>query len=180
MEWYEHASWEERYFAVSVLGRLASADERALPFMFKRCGQDPAWQVNEALAMAFDDYCAVIGYENALPAIREWLSATSPNLRRAVSEGLRPWTSAKRAYFARNPLVALELLGTLRDDPSRYVQESVGNALRDISRKHPALVLDALRTWIEEQPRAKSRRTIARFALERAVKEDPSLRALYE
>jgi 3-methyladenine DNA glycosylase AlkC len=59
------------------------------------------------------------------------------------------------------------------------VQESVGNAMRDISRKHFELVLAALRAWLAEQPQSQARRTVAKFALEQAVKVDPSLRELY-
>src|SRR5689334_23142946 len=53
------------------------------------------WEVQEALAQAFDECCAAMGYEVALPAIDAWLADLHPNARRAVSEGLRPWT-AKR------------------------------------------------------------------------------------
>jgi 3-methyladenine DNA glycosylase AlkC len=130
--------------------------------------------------MAFDDYCAAIGYENSVPLTRKWLRAPNANLHRAVSEGLRPWTASKRAYFAKNPQLAIDLLATLKDDESRYVQESVGNALRDISRKHFDLVLTALRQWLDEKPTSKSRRVIAKFALENAVKSDPSLKKTYE
>lgn len=179
-EWYGHAAWEVRAFAVHLLGGLAARDSRALALLYERCGDDPSWRVNEALAMAFDDYCAALGYEQALPVIRQWLRAPSPNLRRAVSEGLRPWTASKRAYFGHNPLVAIDLLGTLRDDPSRSVQESVGNALRDISRKHPELILATVRAWVGEAPESKARRVIVRHALKHAVKEDPSLREVFE
>jgi hypothetical protein len=90
--------------------------------------------------MAFDDYCAAAGYEQAIPVMRQWLYAPHANLRCAVSEGLRQWTAGKRVAFANDPRLAIDLLGTLKDDPSRYVQESAGNALRDIGRKHPDLV----------------------------------------
>jgi 3-methyladenine DNA glycosylase AlkC len=176
---YSHPAWEVRSFALALLGGLAGRDLRAAAFLFERCGNDPAWQANEALAMAFDDYCAAAGYQQAIPVMQQWLSAPHANLRRAVSEGLRPWTAGKRAVFANNPQLAIDLLGTLKDDPSRYVQESAGNALRDISRKHFDLVLAALRAWVAENPQSKSRRTIAKFALERAVKEDPSLRDIF-
>jgi 3-methyladenine DNA glycosylase AlkC len=176
---YSHPAWEVRAFAVQVLGSLAGRDGRALAFLFEECGNDPAWQVNEALAMAFDDYCAAVGYEQALPVMRDWLRSDSPNVRRAVSEGLRPWTASKRAYFARDPQAAVDMLGTLKDDESRYVQESVGNALRDISRKRFDLVVAALRAWVAEKPGSKPRRTISRYALERAVKDDLSLRQIY-
>jgi len=39
------------------------------------------------------------------------------------------------------------LLSQLRDDDSEYVRKSVGNALRDVSRKHPALVKAELQQW---------------------------------
>jgi 3-methyladenine DNA glycosylase AlkC len=131
------------------------------------------------LAMAFDDYCAAVGYEHAILVMQQWLHAPQPKLRRAVSEGLRPWTASKRVVFAHNPQLAIALLGTLKDDPSRYVQESTGNALRDISRKHLDLVIAALRAWRAEQPDSQPRRTVAKFALEQAVKENESLRELY-
>jgi 3-methyladenine DNA glycosylase AlkC len=177
---YSHPAWEVRAFAVQMLGSLAATDRRALAFLSEQCGSDPAWQVNEVLAMAFDDYCAATGYEQALPVMRDWLRSSSPNVRRAVSEGLRPWTSSKRSYFARDPSTAIDMLGTLKDDQSRYVQESVGNALRDISRKHFDLVLAALSAWLAENAASSPRRTIARFALENAVKQDHTLRHIYE
>ena len=178
-KWYEHPAWEIRFFAVLVLGGLAGDNAAALAFLFENCSGDPSWQVNEALAMAFDNYCAAVGYEKALPVIRKWLRAASPNLRRAVSEGLRPWTASKRQYFAQDPRRAIDLLGLLKDDESRYVQESVGNALRDISRKHPDLIVTTVRAWVQAKPSSKARRTIARFALEKAVQLDPALRELF-
>ena len=57
--------------------------------------------MQEVLAMAFDNHCKIIGYETALPLIEEWLNSDCANVRRAVSEGLRIWTS--RPYFKDNP-----------------------------------------------------------------------------
>ncbi len=97
------------------------------------------------LAQAFDKYCADIGYEHARPVIEDWLDDLNPNVRRAVTEGLRIWTS--RPYFRDHPDTAVELLSQLQDDDSEYVRKSVGNALRDISRKHAALVKAELQKW---------------------------------
>src|SRR5579859_6494246 len=74
-EWYTSPQPAVRFAAVLVLGGLASQDARALSFLYARCGHDPAWQVREGLAMAFDTYCADVGYEVALPVIRHWLLA---------------------------------------------------------------------------------------------------------
>ena len=69
----------------------------------------------------------------------------NPNTRRAVMEGLRIWTS--RPYFKENPKEAIRRIANLKEDKSEYVRKSVGNALRDISRKFPELIKDELNTW---------------------------------
>jgi 3-methyladenine DNA glycosylase AlkC len=86
-----------------------------------------------------------VGYERALPVIDEWLSSDEPNVRRAVTEGLRVWTG--RDYFKDRPEEAVRRLSALREDASDYVRRSVGNALRDISKRYPDLVGAELATW---------------------------------
>ena len=66
-------------------------------------------------------------------------------MRRTVTEGLRIWTG--RHYFNTHPEVAINLLSQLRNDESEYVRKSVGNALRDISKKQQDLVKDELCKW---------------------------------
>ena len=95
--------------------------------------------------MAFDSFCKANGYEQSLPVIKEWLGDNTPNVRRAVTEGLRIWTG--RAYFKENPDIAISLLSALRVDESEYVRKSVGNALRDISKKHQDLIAAELAQW---------------------------------
>ena len=102
-------------------------------------------EVQEILAMAFDNHCKSIGYENAVPLIASWLSDTNPNVRRAASEGLRVWTS--RPYFKDHPSVAIRLLSDRKTDSSEYVRKSIGNALKDISKKYPELVFDEIHKW---------------------------------
>lgn len=82
---------------------------------------------------------------SALPLIQEWLNSDCANVRRAVSEGLRVWTS--RPYFKDNPQTAIQLLAAHREDQSEYVRKSIGNALRDISKKYPILVSEELSSW---------------------------------
>ena len=94
--------------------------------------------MQETLAKAFDGYCKDSGYEKSLLVIEDWLSDENPNVRRAVTEGLRIWTG--RDYFREHPEVAIKLLSRLKADESEYVRKSVGNALRDISRKNKDLI----------------------------------------
>ena len=107
--------------------------------------KDDNWRVQEVLAKAFDEFCKNTGYEKALLIIDDWLENDNPNTRRAVTEGLRIWTS--RPYFKDNPNEAIRRIVALKEDPSEYVRKSVGNALRDISKKFPELIKDELNNW---------------------------------
>ena len=141
---YRSEVYQVRMYAVFLLGHL-SQESDVLSFLRDDVSADSNWRVQEVLAKAFDDFCAVRGYEAALPVIDEWLSDPRPNVRRAVTEGLRIWT--RRPYFRDHPGDAIARLSKLRSDASEYVRKSVGNALRDISKKHPELVAAELRTW---------------------------------
>ena len=101
--------------------------------------------MQEVLAKAFDEFCKKIGYDKSLRVIDEWLNSENPNTRRAVVEGLRIWTS--RPYFKENPNEAIRRIANLKDDSSEYVRKSVGNALRDISKKFPDLIKIELENW---------------------------------
>jgi HEAT repeat protein len=138
--------YQARMLAVFLLGHISSQSAESLNLLKRQVSKDDDWRVQEILAQAFELYCSSIGYEKALPTIKNWLSDKSPNVRRAVTEGLRIWTS--RPYFREHPETAIQLLSNLKDDESEYVRKSVGNALRDISRKHKELIREELNQWI--------------------------------
>lgn len=142
---YKSKVYQVRMYGVFLFGYLSS-DIRILEFMCDEVSKDDNWRVQEVLAKAFDEYCRNTGYESAIPVIDEWLSSDNQNTRRAVTEGLRIWTS--RPYFKENPQEAIKRLARLREDASEYVRKSVGNALRDISRKFPELIKEELESWI--------------------------------
>lgn len=142
---------QARTLATFILGMIAHEAPEAFALLLETVSHDPDWRVQEILAQAFDIYCSNIGYETAVPIITQWLAHTNPNVRRAASEGLRIWTA--RPYFRDNPHVAVSMLSPLRADNSEYVRKSVGNALRDISRKHAQLVSGELSAWDLSDPR---------------------------
>jgi 3-methyladenine DNA glycosylase AlkC len=141
---------QARMLAAFIFGRLAASSKESLKFLKLKVAKDPDWRVQEILAQAFNRYCTDRGYEQSLPSIKEWLSDPSPNVRRAVTEGLRIWTS--RPYFREHPQNAILFLSRLKNDSSDYVRRSVGNALRDISRKHKDLVREELAHWDRADP----------------------------
>ena len=141
---YQSIVYQVRMYGVFLFGYL-SEDKKILDFMKKEVSKDENWRVQEVLAKSFDEYCRKIGYEQALPVIDEWLGDVQPNTRRAVTEGLRIWTS--RPYFKEHPEEAIKRISILKEDNSEYVRKSVGNALRDISKKYPELIKAELETW---------------------------------
>ena len=166
---YESKVYQVRMYGVFLFGYL-SDDSDILTFMRDEVSKDDNWRVQEVLAKAFDKYCKNKGYKNSIPVVDEWLSSDNPNTRRAVTEGLRIWTS--RPYFKENPQEAIKRIASLKEDTSEYVRKSVGNALRDISRKFPELIKEELKTWNLEIKEIKQVYKLAsRFIVERRILE---------
>ena len=148
---FEHEAYQARMLATTILGKLATEDNNALCFLKEQVSTDENWRVQEMLAKAFDDVCKHRGYVASLPLIEEWLNDNNPNVIRAVTEGLRIWTS--RPYFKENPSVAIALISKHKAHESEYLRKSVGNALRDISKKHSELIRQEVQQWDLSNPR---------------------------
>lgn len=142
---YQSDDFQIQEIGIFLLGYAAHEIPESLDFLRNTVSKHQNWKVQEILDMAFDNHCKSIGYENAVPLITDWLSDANPNVRRAASEGLRVWTS--RPYFKDHPSVAIRLLSDRKTDSSEYVRKSIGNALKDISKKHPELVFDEIHKW---------------------------------
>ncbi|WP_103568676.1 DNA alkylation repair protein [Campylobacter concisus] len=141
---YDSEAYQLRMYAVFLFGHLSDSEE-ILTFMRDQVSKDENWRVQEVLAKAFDEFCKKIGYEQALFVIDNWLENGNSNAKRAVSEGLRIWTN--RPYFKDNPDEAIRRLASLKEDESEYLRKSVGNAIKDISKKFPNLVKAELDSW---------------------------------
>ena len=145
MECYNCEIYYIQSFAVYIMGIISYKHKKAFAFLKNNVSINPLWQVQEFLAMAFDNYCKNIGYERSLQTIDEWLNSKNKNHRRAVTEGLRIWTN--KPYFNDNPEEAIRILSEHRTDESEYVRKSVGNALKDISKEYPELIRNELMKW---------------------------------
>ena len=149
---YESSTYQVRMYGVFLFGYL-SEEVDILAFMRDEVSKDDNLRVQEVLAKAFDESCKKTGYEKALPVIDEWLENNNPNTRRAVTEGLRIWTS--RPYYKDKTIEAIRRIASLKEDTSEYVRKSVGNALRDISKKFPELIKIELSSWKLESKEIK-------------------------
>ena len=84
----------------------------------------------------------------------DWSRHSSPMVRRLSSEGIRPrlpWGMGVPA-LKRDPSPVLPILENLKNDPSETVRRSVANNLNDISKDHPALMLDIAGRWLGQSP----------------------------
>lgn len=144
-ELLKNEKYQIRGLAVFLLGYAASKDSSALNILKTVVSRDSSWQVQEILAKAFDQYCKDNGYKESLAIIKDWLRDENTNVCRAVTEGLRIWTS--RPYFKDNPKIAIRLISERKDSDSEYLRKSIGNSLRDISKKHIDLVEKEISSW---------------------------------
>ena len=151
LELLKHEAYQARMLATTILGRLATEDNNVLCFLKEQVSTDENWRVQEMLAKAFDEVCEHRGYEMSLPLIEEWINDDNPNVVRAVTEGLRIWTN--RPFFKENPSEAIALISKHKAHESEYLRKSVGNALRDISKKHRELIRQEVLQWDLSNPR---------------------------
>ena len=68
-----------------------------------------------------------------------------------IPNSSRIWTN--RPFFKENPLIAIALISQHKDDESEYLRKSVGNALKDISKKYPDLIQQEVIQWDLSNPR---------------------------
>ena len=115
-----------------------------------QASMDAIYQITQCFTGEFAIRPLITRYpERTLAALAAWAHDPSPHVRRLVSEGTRPrlpW-AGHLSMVRDHPELTLPLLTALRDDPERYVQRSVANHLNDLSKDHPALILDTLTEW---------------------------------
>jgi 3-methyladenine DNA glycosylase AlkC len=105
-----------------------------------------------------------------LREMTNWSRDENEHVRRLASEGCRPrlpW-SFKLRELITDPSPVAPILDNLRADPSLYVRKSVANHLNDITKDHPAWVLDRLGGWDLEN---KHTAWIAKRALRTLIKK---------
>jgi 3-methyladenine DNA glycosylase AlkC len=92
----------------------------------------------------------IVKYPEAMMAqMLAWADHEHAGVRRLASEGCRPrlpW-GIRLQDLVEDPSPILPILEKLKNDPSESVRRSVANNLNDISKDHPAVVLDLLRSW---------------------------------
>ncbi|MGZ7148891.1 DNA alkylation repair protein [Bacillus sp. BC08] len=87
--------------------------------------------------------------EESVELLVEWAKSEDENIRRFSVESIRPrgvW-SKHIEVLKQEPEKALPILNLLKSDPSKYVQDSVGNWLNDASKTKPDWVMNLCEEW---------------------------------
>ena len=87
--------------------------------------------------------------EKCFKYFKDWVKDENVEVRRLVSEGLRPrlpW-GIRLQEFVKEPKPIIEFLEMLKDDKELYVRRSVANNLNDITKDHPDLVIETIKDW---------------------------------
>lgn len=87
--------------------------------------------------------------EKSVELLVEWAKSEDENIRRFSVESIRPrgvW-SKHIEILKQEPEKALPILNLLKSDPSKYVQDSVGNWLNDASKTKPDWVMNLCEEW---------------------------------
>ncbi|RYX97437.1 MAG: DNA alkylation repair protein [Comamonadaceae bacterium] len=108
--------------------------------------------------------------KRTLKVMKTWSKDANEHVRRLASEGSRPrlpWSFRLDALMA-DPELAAPILDALKTDDSLYVRKSVANHLNDITKLHPAWVMEKIESWPLDNPHAA---WIARHALRTLIKQ---------
>jgi 3-methyladenine DNA glycosylase AlkC len=92
--------------------------------------------------------------EASIEILNLWTKSKDENIRRFASEATRPrgvWCEHIEA-LKKKPELAITILEELKNDPAKYVQDSVGNWLNDASKSAPDFVKDTCKRWEKESP----------------------------
>lgn len=107
----------------------------------------------------------------AITFLISWAENEDENLRRFTTESTRPrgvWCKHIEV-LKENPELALPVLEKLKSDPSKYVQDSVGNWLNDASKTRPDFVIELCEKWQIESSANETKKIVkkARRSIEK-------------
>ena len=142
--------------------------ERVLPF-FESAAASSDWNVRE-LAQMFFRKLAKKYPEEMKRYLLELVGSEDPNLRRFVSETLRP--VRENRWFYENPDYPLSILRNMFRESLAYPRTSVGNNLSDLSKRLPEFVFDIVEELVDSGDRNSY--WIAYRACRNLVKKYPS------
>lgn len=146
-----HKSDTIRGWGAYVIGAAPDIPLKKRFSLITQFADDPHFGVREWSWLALRPHI-VDDPEHAIKLLKPWVKKRSSYLRRFSIEAIRPrgvWCS-HIGLLKDSPEVALPLLNELKNDPERYVQDSVANWLNDASKTQAAWVQKICKQWLKE------------------------------
>ena len=153
---------------IFLMAEYGKTDPGGVLEFFLLVADSDEWVVREFAAAGFHKLikpCRGI----ALPWLRQIAQSDRPNLRRFVSETLRPVTDNR--WLNNEPEASLGILRLLFRESHPYPRTSVGNNLSDLARRNPELILGVVKQLVESGE--KNSYWIAYRACRNMVKKSP-------
>ncbi len=149
----QHPSDAVRCWATHIIGKNKQLSITEKLTQVQVFATDAHFGVREVAWMALRPSLAANLAESIL-LLEKWTTSQDENIRRFASEATRPrgvWCAHIEA-LKLNPELALPILLPLKNDASRYVQNSVANWLNDAGKTRPDFVKNVCKQWQEESP----------------------------
>lgn len=131
---------------LGILTNYAVKDPELILKYFILAADSDYWNLREYSQMYFRKFIKNHP-ERSSEFLLEQVKSKSENLRRFVSETLRP--VQENRWFAKDPEYALRILKHLFKETKAYPRTSVGNNLSDIARKHPEITLKIAKELVD-------------------------------
>ena len=140
---------------------------KVLPY-FESAAVSSDWDMRELSSILFRKL--IKKYPDEMKEyLLQLVKSDNPNIRRFVSETLRP--VQENRWFYNNPDYPLSILKNMFKESSPYPRTSVGNNLSDLARRLPDLIYDLVRELVDSGD--KNSYWIAYRACRNLVKKEP-------
>ncbi|MEG2101651.1 MAG: DNA alkylation repair protein [Flavobacterium sp.] len=147
----KHKSDLVRCWSAYAIGKNAKYTIEEMLEQIQFLAADKHFGVREISWLAVRPHIAA-NLDRSLEILLKWTLNEDENIRRFATEAIRPrgvWCEHIEE-LKRKPELALKILDSLKSDPSKYVQDSVGNWLNDASKSRPDFVKDLCKKWQKE------------------------------
>jgi len=157
--------------ALKVLAKWASDRgndfRKTLPYFVKGATSD-YWEVREHVA-GFFRMVIKVNKDEIKPYLLDYVQSDNPNLRRMISESLRP--VADNRWLQKQPDYSISILRHMFAEKAPYPRSSIGNSLSDLARRNPELVYSIVEELVKSGD--KNSKWIAARACRNLVKTEP-------
>ncbi len=152
-----HSSDLVRCWATYSIGKNDSLGISKMLAQIKLFAVDTHFGVREIAWLAVRKNIA-LNVKESIKILSSWTTSTNENTRRFASEATRPrgvWCEHIE-LLKQQPELALSILEPLKNDSSKYVQNSIGNWLNDASKTRPDFVRALCTKWMKESKKKET------------------------